>query len=102
MSTSSGSRYVCVLVDGRIGWDNECVGDTVWRHVFSIPKECGSLFSFTAEPYIILVFPIYYGGGLRKFCLCVRDGFVESYSHPRLAKLHRKKVKILLHEEEQP
>ena len=93
-------KQVCIKSSGEIVRNNECSQEFIWKHVYSVPKECKPLFSFTAKPYIELVFPIYYAGGLRKFCLIIKEKSILSYSHEKLVDLVEDVIESLRSREE--
>ncbi len=84
MLLDKGVNELCLLTNGTTGG---CSGDILWRHTSSIPEKCGHVFSFRAKPTLTIVFPVYFSGALRRFCLCVGEGVLETYSHAKLRGL---------------
>ncbi len=82
-------RKICVLRDGSVLVDEKCddAESVVWRHIFSVPDWCKGLFGFSTDSIIHVIFPVYYSGGLRRFCLAVDRDFVESFSPDKLREL---------------
>jgi magnesium transporter len=82
---------LCLSSSGVVG--SEC-SSPLWIHVFSLPGFCQKSFGFESEP-LTIVFPVYYNGGLRRFCIILRGDTIETYSGRQLRPLVTETMKLI-------
>lgn len=78
---------MCLLDNGERIEDVVEIDKCVWLHIFKTPDWCRGYFSYTSEDGVRLVFPIYYEGSIRRFCLEIGgDDKLKTYSIAKLSE----------------